>query len=62
MIAKDSNILIIGDGDFSYSAELLSCHSGPCLTSTVFLSQKDLVELYGEGRFYLVVIHLCIII
>jgi len=48
MIAKDSNILIIGDGDFSYSAELLSCHSGPCLTSTVFLSQKDLVELYGE--------------
>ena len=43
-------ILVLGDGDFSYSNSLISSSLECSLTSTVFLSRQEIVSTYGSGN------------
>ena len=58
MVMEYCKVLIVGDGDLSNSVHLLSQYCGSCLTSTVFLSKKDLVKVYGEGNILIMFIYL----
>ena len=52
MSTDENELLVLGDGDFSYSASLVS--SRLCkynLTSTVFLSEQDIISTYGDGEY-----------
>ncbi|KAL5258166.1 hypothetical protein ACHWQZ_G012954 [Mnemiopsis leidyi] len=41
-------VLVLGDGDFSYSTSLISSSSKCSLTSTVFLSKEEILSTYGN--------------
>ena len=43
-------ILVLGDGDFSYSNSLVSSSLECNLTSTVFLSRQEIISTYGNGN------------
>ena len=43
-------VLVLGDGDFSYSTSLISSSSKCSLTSTVFLSKEEILSTYGNGK------------
>ena len=50
MDTGENEILVLGDGDFSYSASLVPSMNQYNLTSTVFLSLEELLSTYGDGE------------
>ena len=50
MDTGENEILVLGDGDFSYSASLVPSIYQYNLTSTVFLSLEELLSTYGDGE------------